>query len=128
MRRALVRSLGQVNSSFRHCEAKRRLLNANMVLYDVRYCIGPCSYGQLSYMFSTAISAGAAKENYEGCEIWFIFSGFLYCSDKYRFKCVISWTGFKRTGPLVEYERRISVGELEDGDNCQVHIFTLYSQ
>ncbi|PWA95020.1 AFG1-like ATPase family protein [Artemisia annua] len=29
-------------------------------------------------------------------------------------------TELKRGGPLVEYERRIKAGELEDGDNCQI--------
>ncbi|KAI3754535.1 hypothetical protein L1987_54320 [Smallanthus sonchifolius] len=93
MRRALFKSLGPIHSAFRHCEAKRTLLNSNAVLYDVKYKNDVCKYGHSSYMFSRAISAGAAKVDYK--EV-------------------------KRAGPLVEYERRISVGELEDGDNCQV--------
>ncbi|KAF5813086.1 putative hexokinase [Helianthus annuus] len=93
MRRALVKSLGPIHSAFRHYEAKRPLLNASAVLYDVRYKTDVCNYVHSSYMFSRAMSTGAANVNYE--EV-------------------------KRMGPLVEYERRISVGELEDGDNCQI--------
>ncbi|XP_076910815.1 uncharacterized protein LOC143568575 [Bidens hawaiensis] len=87
MRRALVKSLVNVHSAFHHFESRRPLLTSNAVLYGV------CNYGNSSYMFSRALSAAAAKVNYE--EV-------------------------KRTGPLVEYERRISIGELEDGDNCQI--------
>ncbi|PWA94085.1 AFG1-like ATPase family protein [Artemisia annua] len=93
MRRALVKSSGLIHSAFRHCEAKRPLLNATSMLYEVKNNIDACNYGHSSYIFSRAISADAAKVNYE--EV-------------------------KRTGPLVEYERRISAGELEDGDNCQM--------
>nr|GEW86959.1 AFG1-like ATPase [Tanacetum cinerariifolium] len=92
MRRALVKSSGLIHSAFRHCEAKRPLLNATSMLCEVKY-IDTYNYGHSSYIFSRAISADAAKINYE--EV-------------------------KRTGPLVEYERRISAGELEDGDNCQI--------
>ncbi|GJT45801.1 AFG1-like ATPase [Tanacetum coccineum] len=93
MRRALVKSSGLIHSAFRHCEAKRPLLNATSMLCEVKSNIDTCNYGHSSYIFSRAISADAAKVNYE--EV-------------------------KRTGPLVEYERRISAGELEDGDNCQM--------
>lgn len=93
MRRALVKSSGLIHSVFRHCEAKRPLLTLNSMLYEVKYKNNMCNYGHSSYMFSRAMSADAAKVNYE--EV-------------------------KRTGPLVEYERRINIGELEDGDNCQI--------
>ncbi|XP_071729634.1 uncharacterized protein [Rutidosis leptorrhynchoides] len=93
MRRALVKSSGLVHSVFRHYEAKRPLLNPRMMLKEVRYNVYMCNYGHPSYMFSRALSADAAKVNYEEA---------------------------KRTGPLVEYERRINAGELEDGDNCQI--------
>jgi len=33
---------------------------------------------------------------------------------------VESVTVTNRSGPLVEYERRIAIGELVDGDSCQV--------
>ncbi|PWA72952.1 AFG1-like ATPase family protein [Artemisia annua] len=93
MRRALVKSSGLIHSAFRHCEARRPLLNATLMLCEVKNNIDTCKYGHSSYIFSRTISADAAKVNYE--EV-------------------------KRTGPLVEYERRISAGELEDGDNCQI--------
>ncbi|KAI7746976.1 hypothetical protein M8C21_018818 [Ambrosia artemisiifolia] len=93
MRRALVKSMGPIHSAFRHYEAKRPLMYASTVLHDVKYKTDVCNCAHSSYMFSRALSAGAANVNYE--EV-------------------------KRMGPLVEYERRISVGELEDGDNCQI--------
>ncbi|KAI7746972.1 hypothetical protein M8C21_018814, partial [Ambrosia artemisiifolia] len=93
MRRALVKSLGPIHSAFRHYEAKRPFMYASRVLHDVKYKTDVCNCAHSSYMFSRALSAGAANVNYE--EV-------------------------KRMGPLVEYERRISVGELEDGDNCQI--------
>lgn len=36
---------------------------------------------------------------------------------------VVSVTEANRAGPLVEYERRISSGELVDGDSCQVTMY-----
>lgn len=33
---------------------------------------------------------------------------------------LIFMTEVKKAGPLVEYERRIAAGELDDGDNSQV--------
>lgn len=69
MRRTLVKSLGLVHSAFRHYEAKRPLLNANLMLKDVRYDVDMFNYGHSPYTFSRALSADAAKVNYEGLEI-----------------------------------------------------------
>nr|XP_043628406.1 AFG1-like ATPase [Erigeron canadensis]XP_043628407.1 AFG1-like ATPase [Erigeron canadensis] len=93
MRRALVKSFGLIHSAFQNRGANRLIFNINPMLFDVTYDVDVCKYAHPSHMFSRAISADAAKVNYE--EV-------------------------RRSGPLVEYERRISAGELEDGDNCQI--------
>lgn len=73
MRRALVKSSGLIHSAFRHCEAKRPLLNATSMLYEVKNNIDTRNYGHSSYIFSRAISADAAKVNYEGSHYLTIF-------------------------------------------------------
>ena len=73
MRRALVKSFGLIHSAFRHCEAKRPLLNATLMLCEVKNNIDTCKYGHSSYIFSRAISADAAKVNYEGSHYLTIF-------------------------------------------------------
>ncbi|KVI01372.1 ATPase, AFG1-like protein, partial [Cynara cardunculus var. scolymus] len=97
MSRALVKSLGRFQTAFRHHGAKRMLLNANSgTSHDIRYNIDMCKCCHSSYMFSRALSVDAAAK--------------------------VTYEEVKRVGPLVEYERRINAGELEDGDNCQSSI------
>ncbi|CAI9293578.1 unnamed protein product [Lactuca saligna] len=93
MMRALIKSSRLIYSQFRYHEAKRVLSNANPRLFDVIYDTHIYNSGNSSHIFSRAMSADAVKVNYEE---------------------------LKRSGPLVEYERRINAGELEDGDNCQI--------
>ncbi|KAL4564210.1 hypothetical protein LXL04_028266 [Taraxacum kok-saghyz] len=93
MRRALVKSSRLIYSGFHNSGAKITLLDAKPILFGVKYDVDKYNCGHSSYIFSRAMSADAAKVTYE--EV-------------------------KRSGPLVEYERRISAGELEDGDNCQI--------
>ncbi|KAI3775338.1 hypothetical protein L1987_49910 [Smallanthus sonchifolius] len=100
MRRAFVKSFGTVRSAFRHHGDKvstgvaKRLLvsNINDGIYD-GWSYNTCKCGSPSYMFSRTMSSDAAGASYK--EV-------------------------KRAGPLVEYERRIAAGDLEDGDNSQI--------
>ncbi|KAI7727756.1 hypothetical protein M8C21_013146 [Ambrosia artemisiifolia] len=93
MRRALVRSFGPIRYAFRHHGVAKRLLilNINDGNYE-RSAYNSCKCGG-PYMFSRNLSSDAADVSYkEG----------------------------KRGGPLVEYERRIAAGDLEDGDISQL--------
>ncbi|KAJ9557771.1 hypothetical protein OSB04_012385 [Centaurea solstitialis] len=80
--------------------AKRSLLlNINNGTFDksIRKADDICKYGRPSYMFSRTMHSDAAQLNNKG--------GKLRC---------------KKSRALVEYERRIEAGDLEDGDNCQL--------
>ncbi|XP_076910757.1 uncharacterized protein LOC143568488 [Bidens hawaiensis] len=98
MRRALVKSFGPTRSAFRHQGDKvstgvaKRLLasNLNNGIYD-KSSYNSCKCG--GPLFSRTLSSDAADVNYK--EV-------------------------KKAGPLVEYERRIAAGELDDGDNSQI--------
>ncbi|KAD6794959.1 hypothetical protein R6Q59_021137 [Mikania micrantha] len=102
MRRTFVKSFGPIRCGFRHHGderstgvAKRLLVsNINNEISDkASYNVDTCKCGRPSYMFSRTLSSDAAEVNYK--EV-------------------------KRAGPLVEYERRIAAGDLEDGDNSQI--------
>ncbi|XP_023771976.1 uncharacterized protein LOC111920633 [Lactuca sativa] len=98
MKRAFVKSFSPIRSAFLHHGekistgvAKRSYIN-NGNFTTSSYNICKCGLPS-SYMFSRTISSDAAEVNYK--EV-------------------------KRSGPLVEYERRIKAGDLEDGDKSQI--------
>lgn len=101
MRRTFVRSIRQIQLALRDRGdniygglVKRQFVDRNIgSLHKFSYNADICRCGHPSYMVSRAMSADAAKATIEKAD---------------------------RAGPLVEYERRISAGELMDGDNCQV--------
>ncbi|XP_024979594.1 AFG1-like ATPase isoform X1 [Cynara cardunculus var. scolymus] len=95
------RAFGPIRSAFRYHGdrmpngvAKRwSLLNINNATFEKSsYKASICKYGHPCYMFSRTMSSDAAQLNYK----------------------------VERAGPLVEYERRIGAGDLEDGDNSQI--------
>nr|XP_043624955.1 AFG1-like ATPase [Erigeron canadensis] len=100
MRRAFVKSLRPVRTVYRHRGdelsnglAKRMLVSyINNGTLDKSW-YDTCKCGRPSYMFSRTMASDAAEVNYK--EV-------------------------KKAGPLVEYERRIKAGDLEDGDNSQI--------
>ncbi|KAL4589956.1 hypothetical protein LXL04_002869 [Taraxacum kok-saghyz] len=97
MRRAFVKSFGPIQSAIQHHGEKistRVAISSyiNNGKFEKSY-YDNCICGHPSYMVSRTMSSDAAEVNYKE-EI--------------------------RAGPLVEYERRIKAGDLEDGDNSQI--------
>lgn len=66
MMRALIKSSRLIYSQFRYHEVKRVLSNANPRLFDLKYDTHTYNCGHSSHIFSRAMSADAAKVNYEG--------------------------------------------------------------
>ncbi|KAJ7955702.1 lactation elevated protein 1 [Quillaja saponaria] len=83
-------------------------------------------FGYPTSMFSRALSIDAATLSNAGALsfILHVFVSQYYVGANLNvlsvLDIVISITDLNRAGPLVEYERRIAMGELVDGDNCQV--------
>lgn len=126
MKRAFVKSFSPIRSAFLHHGekistgvAKRSYIN-NGNFTTSSYNICKCGLPS-SYMFSRTISSDAAEVNYKGSKIIIQkLNLVILLLLKVENDNVVFITEVKRSGPLVEYERRIKAGDLEDGDKSQV--------
>ncbi|XP_059635998.1 uncharacterized protein LOC132278207 [Cornus florida] len=101
--RTIVRSIRQYGSAFQHqghifshglARRQKYLVDTNIrCFYKLAYNAEICRYSHPSCMISRALFADAAKATIGEVS---------------------------RAGPLVEYEHRIAMGELMDGDSCQL--------
>lgn len=96
-------------------------------LYKQSYNVTILLGGHPSSMITRAPFTNEAQPTTGGMALrWFLgfFQrskiGLLHKVLSFCLFCIINCTELNKAGPLVEYERRISAGELVDGDVCQV--------